>query len=177
MMPDLRAFGRSLAVSADAADDLVQETLVRALAARARFEPGTSMRAWTLTILRNAHYTQWRKTGRETSWDAALDMRRGPDAPQHTAIALAEAYQAMSALPAAQRQALLLVGAGGWSYAEVAQRMGCATGTIKSRVGRARAAVGRMADGGQRGPSGPRPGSDQAYRALCDEIYCEAEGT
>lgn len=141
IVTDLQAFGRSLTGNVDAADDLMQETMLRAWAARDRFDPASSIRAWTFTILRNAHYSRWRRTGRETSWDPELDNRLAAGAGQDHAIHLAELHHAMDNLPEGQREALLLVGAAGWSYVEAAKMCDCQPGTIKSRVSRARAAL------------------------------------
>lgn len=172
IVQDLKVFGRSLTGDADAADDLVQETMLRAWAARDSFDLDSSMRAWTFTILRNAHHSRWRRTRRETHWNPELDDRlAGADSQQHS-IDLAELHEAMSHLPPSQREALLLVGAGGWSYKDAARMSDCQPGTMKSRVSRARAAL-LAADADQtRGQarSASRFGGAEAYQSIVNEV-------
>ena len=172
VVPDLRAYGRSLTGDLDSADDLVQETMLRAWAARDRFDPDSSIRAWTFTILRNAHYSRWRRSSRETSWDPDLDHRLAAGAEQHHAIDLAELHDAMDDLPPGQREALLLVGAAGWSYIEAARLSGCQPGTVKSRVSRARATLLASEAAPGQPESRKRSGisAANAYAAIVDEI-------
>lgn len=149
VIPHLRAFARGLCGRPDMADDLVQETLLKAWAAQERFEPGTSMRAWTFVILRNAYLTDMRRNRfrgeyDETTAERILIAPAGQEEPIH----LSDMHRALLTLPAERREALLLVGAGGFSYEEAAQICGCAVGTIKSRVGRARAALTTMIEEG-----------------------------
>lgn len=142
VIPHLRAFARGLCGASDVADDLVQETLLKAWAARDRFEPGTSMRAWTFVILRNAWLTDLRRNRFRGEYDEQMAERiQTSPAEQEGPIHLADLNRALQALPPERREALLLVGAGGFSYEEAAEICGCAIGTIKSRVGRARAAL------------------------------------
>jgi len=142
VIPHLRAFARGLCGASDVADDLVQETLLKAWAARERFEPGTSMRAWTFVILRNAWLTDLRRNRFRGEYDESMAERiLTTPAAQEAPIHLADLNRALQALPPERREALLLVGAGGFSYEEAADICGCAVGTIKSRVGRARAAL------------------------------------
>lgn len=169
VIPHLRAFARGLCGRADMADDLVQETLLKAWAARERFEPGTSMRAWTFVILRNAYLTDMRRSRfrgdyDETAAERILTAPAGQEEPIH----LADLHRALLTLPAERREALLLVGAGGFSYEEAAQICGCAIGTIKSRVGRARATLTRMIDEGDL----PQRSIDDAsaHRAILEEL-------
>ncbi|MBW8783784.1 MAG: sigma-70 family RNA polymerase sigma factor [Novosphingobium sp.] len=145
----LRAFARGLCGRPDLADDLVQETLLKAWAARDRFVPGTSMRAWTFVILRNAYLTEMRRNRfrgdyDETVADRILTAPPGQEGPLH----LADMHRALMTLPAERREALLLVGAGGFSYEDAAEICGCAVGTIKSRVARARTALNAMIEEG-----------------------------
>ena len=142
IIPHLRAFGRSLSGSADLADDLVQETMLKAWAARIRFQAGTSMRAWTFIILRNVFLSQMRRNRFRGEWDD-LTAERVLAAPagQDKQLELADLHRAMQMLPPAQREALILVGAGGFAYEEAADICGVAVGTIKSRVARARVAL------------------------------------
>jgi RNA polymerase sigma-70 factor (ECF subfamily) len=149
VIPHLRAFARGLCGRPDLADDLVQETMLKAWAAQERFEPGTSMRAWTFVILRNAWLTDMRRNRFRADYDENVAERilttpAAQEGPQH----LADLYRALQTLPDERRQALLLVGAGGFSYEEAAQICGCAVGTIKSRVGRARATLSAMIEDG-----------------------------
>jgi RNA polymerase sigma-70 factor (ECF subfamily) len=138
-VPSLRAFAISLSGDVDRADDLVQDTLVRALANVHRFEPGTNLNAWLFTILRNLFHSEYRKRKREVE-DAdgsyAATLRSAPD--QHAHLDFEDLRAALARLPQDQREALLLVGAQGFSYEEAAGICGCAVGTIKSRVNRAR---------------------------------------
>lgn len=150
VIPHLRAFARGLCGRPDLADDLVQETLMKAWAARDRFVPGTSMRAWTFVILRNAYLTEMRRNRFRGDYDEAVADRilvtpAGQDGPLH----LSDMHRALLSLPAERREAVLLVGAGGFSYEEAAEICGCAVGTIKSRVARARTALNAMIESGE----------------------------
>ncbi|SKB40790.1 RNA polymerase sigma-70 factor, ECF subfamily [Rhizorhabdus histidinilytica] len=150
VIPHLRAFGRSLSGNRDLADDLVQETLMKAWAARKRFQAGTNMRAWTFIILRNLFLSQMRRARFRGEWDehTANKMLAAP-ASQDRHIELADMQRALMHLPQPQREALILVGAGGFAYEEAAEICGCAVGTIKSRVARGRAALEQLLDHGQ----------------------------
>lgn len=139
-MPALRAFARSLTRNRTEADDLVQETLLKALSNIDKFDPGTNLRAWLFTILRNTYYTEIRKRRRESDGLSVLsqqDSNMGPS--QEWSMTLNSLKDALAQLPDDQREALVLVGAAGLSYEEAAEVCGCALGTIKSRVNRARA--------------------------------------
>jgi RNA polymerase sigma factor (sigma-70 family) len=150
VIPHLRAFGRSLSGNRDLADDLVQETLMKAWAARKRFQAGTNMRAWTFIILRNLFLSQMRRARFRGEWDehTANKLLAAP-ASQDRHIELADMQRALMHLPQPQREALILVGAGGFAYEEAAEICGCAVGTIKSRVARGRAALEQLLDQGQ----------------------------
>ena len=140
LIPALRAFAWSLSHNASDADDLVQDTLIKAWTHRDKFELGTNLRAWLFTILRNTYYTEIRKRRRENDGMAALaqqDTNIGPS--QEWSATLTSLKDALALLPDDQREALVLVGAAGLSYEEAAEVCGCALGTIKSRVNRARA--------------------------------------
>ncbi len=141
-IPHLRAFARSLCNDATQADDLAQETLAKAWKARDSFEPGTSLKAWTFMILRNQFYSEKRRSWRSAPLDAEVAERTllASDDPS-TPLELLELRAALNRLPDDQREALILVGAGGMAYEEAAQVCGCAVGTIKSRVSRARKAL------------------------------------
>ena len=150
VIPHLRAFGRSLSGSRDLADDLVQETLLKAWAARKRFQAGTNMRAWTFIILRNLFLSQMRRARFKGEWDdvTAAKILAAP-ASQDRHVELGDLQRALLHLPQPQREALILVGAGGFAYEEAAEICGCAVGTIKSRVARGRVALEALLSGGK----------------------------
>jgi RNA polymerase sigma-70 factor (ECF subfamily) len=138
-VPSLRAFAISLSGQVDRADDLVQDTLLRALSNLHRFERGTNLNAWLFTILRNLFHSEYRKRRREVEdpeGSYASRLRVQPE--QGARLDFEDFRTALAKLPPDQREALLLVGASGFSYEEAANICGCAVGTIKSRVNRAR---------------------------------------
>jgi RNA polymerase sigma-70 factor (ECF subfamily) len=139
-LPGLRAFAMSLVVDLSRADDLVQETLVKAWANQHRFEPGSNLMAWLCTILRNQFYTECRKRKREVEdADGILAGQLTAPAAQEHGIELQKVWAVLEKLPPPQREALLLVAAQGLTYEAAADRIGCQVGTVKSRVSRARA--------------------------------------
>jgi RNA polymerase sigma-70 factor (ECF subfamily) len=144
-VPSLRAFAISLSGKVDRADDLVQETLLRAMANIHSFQPGTNMPAWLLTILRNRYRTEYRKRRREVE-DADGGYAKNLISPpeQHSRVEFEEFRVALATLPPEQREALLLVGASGFSCEEAAAICHCAVGTIKSRVNRARTRLAEL---------------------------------
>ncbi|MPT47648.1 MAG: sigma-70 family RNA polymerase sigma factor [Sphingobium sp.] len=149
VIPHLRAFGRSLSGSRDVADDLVQETMLKAWAARSRFQAGTNMRAWTFIILRNHFLSQMRRSRFRGEWDELVaDRLLSAPAGQDKQIELGDLQRALLQLPQSQREALILVGAGGFAYEEAAEICGVAVGTIKSRVARGRTALEQMMEEG-----------------------------
>ena len=138
-IPNLRAFSVSLTHNTDRADDLVQETLVKAWDKHASFQPGTNLKAWLFTILRNEFYSQMRKRGREVQdTDGVMTARLAVHPSQPGKLDLEDFRSALNMLPEDQREAIILIGASGFSYEEAAEICGCAVGTIKSRVSRAR---------------------------------------
>lgn len=142
LVPALRAFARSLSGRPDLADDLTQETLLRAWGNRESFTPGTNLKAWLFTILRNAFYTSLRKKAREVEDPDDINARNlAVAASQEEDLGLKDLQKALKRLPDEQREAIILVGASGCSYEEAASICGCAVGTIKSRVSRARRAL------------------------------------
>ena len=146
-VPSLRAFARSLTRSADKADDLVQETLVRAWHKQDTFQMGTNIRAWLFTILRNEFYSQMRKRGREISdADGAISENMAIHPEQAGKLDLQDLQKALDMLPDDQREAIILIGASGMSYEEAANICGVAVGTVKSRVSRARARLVELLD-------------------------------
>jgi RNA polymerase sigma-70 factor (ECF subfamily) len=147
MIPALRAFAWSLSHNSSDADDLVQDTLIKAWTHRDRFEPGTNLRAWLFTILRNTYYTaavRRRREVRDETGKYAATLSTGPT--QDWSLAMRSLQVALAQLPDEHREALILVGAAGLTYEEAAEVCGCALGTIKSRVNRARARLLKIMD-------------------------------
>src|SRR6516225_9839670 len=139
VVPNLRAFAMSLTRNIDGANDLVQETLLRALANIESFNPGTNMPGWLFKILRNVFYSEYRKRLREIEdADGSYTESLTSHPEQHGRMAVHEFGAALAQLPLDQREALVLIGALGCSYHEAAVICSCAVGTIKSRVNRAR---------------------------------------
>jgi RNA polymerase sigma-70 factor (ECF subfamily) len=149
LIPHLRAFARTLTGDPTAADDLAQDAMMKAWDARASFEMGTNMKAWTFMILRNQFYSEKRRSWRQSQLDQEAAERTlvaidDPASP----VALDELRLGLGMLPSEQREALILVGAGGFAYEEAAEICGCAVGTVKSRVSRARRALQAILDRG-----------------------------
>jgi RNA polymerase sigma-70 factor (ECF subfamily) len=147
LIPALRAFAWSLSHNSSDADDLVQDTLTKAWTHKDKFEPGTNLRAWMFTILRNTYYTAAVRRRREISdetgkYAATLTSA----ASQDWSVALTALQAGLQQLPAEHREALILVGAAGLTYEEAAEICGCALGTVKSRVNRARARLLKIMD-------------------------------
>ncbi|ACL58051.1 sigma-70 family RNA polymerase sigma factor [Methylobacterium nodulans] len=138
-VPALHAFALSLAVNPTRAEDLVQETLLRAWEHRARFEPGTNFKAWLFTILRNQFYGDCRKRRREVEdVDGVKAGQVVAPAAQEASCDLRRVWDHLGKLPPLQREALILVAAQGLTYEAAAELIGCEVGTVKSRVSRAR---------------------------------------
>ena len=138
-MPNLRAFAISLCGNVTVANDLMQETLTKAWANRDRFQEGTNLKAWLFTILRNTYFSDLRRSRREIQdSDGAHASRLSSLPEQNGHLDLKDFAKALSHLSPDQREALILVGAEGFSYEEAAIVCGCAVGTVKSRVNRAR---------------------------------------
>ena len=149
LIQHLRAFARTLCGDATAADDLAQDAMLKAWDARESFEMGTNMKAWTFMILRNQFYSEKRRSWRQSQLDQEAAERTlvavdDPEAP----VALDELRQGLAMLPVEQREALILVGAGGFAYEEAAAICDCAVGTVKSRVSRARRALQAILESG-----------------------------
>ena len=147
--PHLRAFARALSGCRDRADDLAQETLLRAWAARSRYAAGTNFKAWTFTILRNHFYSEARRSRFHGEYDelAAERILRAP-ASQESTIELTDVLRALTVIPENYREALILVAAGNLSYEEIANICGIALGTVKSRICRARAMLSQIIESG-----------------------------
>jgi len=163
LIPHLRAFARTLCGDPTAADDLAQDAMMKAWDARGSFEMGTNMKAWTFMILRNQFYSEKRRSWRQTQLDQEAAERTlvavdDPEAP----VALDELRQGLGMLPIEQREALILVGAGGFAYEEAAAICDCAVGTVKSRVSRARRALQGILESGNYRRDGSAAGEAMA---------------
>lgn len=144
-LPALRGFARTFEKNAARADDLVQETVVKAWASRERFQEGSNMKAWLFTILRNAYISQFRKAKREVEdADGALTASLSEKGAQEGHMEFLDLRDALAELPADQREAVIMVGAAGLSYDEAAEIAGVASGTMKSRVSRGRARLSEL---------------------------------
>src|SRR6202045_2774245 len=165
-VPSLRAFAISLSGNGDRADDLVQETLLRALANIDSFQPGSNLPAWLFTILRNLFRSDYRKRRREVEDDDGSYAETLKSQPEQSGrLEFEELPAALAKLPADQREALILVGASGLSYEEAADICGCPIGTIKSRVNRARSRLAELLSIESVDDLGP----DQTTRAVLNE--------
>ncbi|HMO75234.1 MAG TPA: sigma-70 family RNA polymerase sigma factor [Sphingopyxis sp.] len=179
MLPHLRAFGRSLCGNADLADDLVQETMLKAWKARAQYIPGpSSMKSWAFVILRNCFLSQMRRKKFTADYDeiAAERLLVAPD-DQDDSLHLADVQRALMLLPVDQREALVLIGAGQLSYEEAAAICGCAVGTMKSRVSRARSALHAILESGDMPlrSGAPAPASE-VFAAIMDDVDALTSG-
>ena len=168
LIPHLRAFARTLAGDPTSADDLAQDAMMKAWDARQSYQMGTNMKAWTFMILRNQFYSEKRRSWRQTQLDQEAAERTlvavdDPEAP----VALDELRLGLGMLPAEQREALILVGAGGFAYEEAADICGCAVGTVKSRVSRARRALQGILEAGNYKRDGAS--ASEAMRAILDD--------
>ncbi|WP_189495045.1 sigma-70 family RNA polymerase sigma factor [Algimonas arctica] len=147
LIPHLRAFSRSLCGDATLADDVAQDAMLKAWKARSKFKPGSNMKAWTFTILRNQFYSIKRRSWRATSLDQEVaEQTIVAQSDQEKSVELNELRRGLDSLKDDQREALILVGASGLSYEEAAEICDCAVGTIKSRVSRARKALETIMD-------------------------------
>jgi RNA polymerase sigma-70 factor (ECF subfamily) len=161
LIPNLRAFAVSLCGDIERADDLVQETLLKAWNHLDTFEEGTNLRAWLFTILRNTYFSECRRRRREVEdrdGMKAADLSVHPEQPGH--LDMQDFRRALDGLPIDQREALVLVGAAGFSYEEAAQISGCAVGTIKSRVNRARTKLTELLSVNAPHEYGPDPATE-----------------
>lgn len=184
LLPSLRAFGRGLCGHREMADDLAQDTMMRAWAARESYTQGTNFRAWMFMIMRNQFYTTIRKNSRMTSLDPEVAERVLVVAPaQHNGINVDDVAKALQKLPAEQREVLLLIGANGLSYEEAAEVIGCAMGTVKSRLARGRTALAALIDGPaddalfNAPPKATKPGEGQDAARIISEVLHEPSTT
>ncbi len=171
LVPFLRAFARSLTGNPEAADDLAQETLVKAWQSRSSFIPGTNLKAWLFTILRNQFYSDRRRAWRQAPGDqeSAERIPGGADDQVYSAE-LSDTVRALKHLSDEQREALILVGAGGFSYEDAAAICKCAVGTVKSRVARARKTLIDILDGDDRLDDTARPAEGDAAREIMAQL-------
>lgn len=173
LIPHLRAFARSLCNNAALADDLAQDAMLKAWKSRASYQPGTNMKAWSFTILRNTFYSEKRRSWRRQSLDPEVAEATLVAGDNNTdGLELLALRNAMNLLPPDQRECLIMVGAGGLAYEEVAQICDCAVGTIKSRVSRARKALLEILDQNEAGMS-----SDSTMQAanVLNDLVSEAD--
>ena len=148
LVPHLRNFARRLCGDRDLAEDLAQGALASAWRSRDSFKTGTNLKAWVFKILRNDYYSHRRRSWRQMDWDESKGSRiSAPPEPQYWALELTDVTRGLNELPAGQREALILVGAGGLSYEEVAVLRTIPLGTVKSRVARGRLALAEMMAG------------------------------
>ncbi len=172
VIPHLRAFARSLAGNAERADDLVQDAMLNAWRARQRFRAGTNFKAWMFVILRNLFLSGVRRARFTGEWDEGMAERAlSTPAGQEQNLVLDDVRRALMHLSPSRRDALILVGAGGFSYEEAAQLCGCPVGTVKSRVARARAEMEQLL-------SGELPARSRRVRrsAAFDELMKDVDG-
>lgn len=172
LIPHLRAFARSLCGNAVLADDLAQEAMLKAWKSRESYQPGSNLKAWCFTILRNHYYSETRRSWRRQPLD--------PEVAEATLVAndnltdsleLLSLHNALRKLPDEQREALILVGAGGMQYEDAAEICGCAVGTIKSRVSRARKSLTDfMNESGNSFTTGDGIEASQAFEQIMEEV-------
>jgi RNA polymerase sigma-70 factor (ECF subfamily) len=163
LIPHMRAFARSLCNNPAEAEDLAQEALLKAWNARQSYAIGTNMKAWTFMILRNQFYSEKRRAWRSTPLDPETAERTLVTVGDPSAgLELDEVRRALALLPDDQREALILIGAGGFSYEEVGEICGCAIGTIKSRVSRARDRLALILAEGSQAVDGQQPSQAMA---------------
>lgn len=177
LIPFLRAFARSLCGNPETADDLAQETLVKAWQARGMFAPGTNLKAWLFTILRNQFYSDRRRAWRQAPWDQeAAERIPGANSEQSWAAEISDLGRALTRLSDEQREALILVGAGGFSYEDAAAICKCAVGTVKSRVARARKSLLAILEGDEPLLQASQPPEGDAAHEILAELDRLASG-
>jgi RNA polymerase sigma-70 factor, ECF subfamily len=170
-MPLVRTFALSLSGHRELAEDLAQETLAKAWGARQSFTPGSNLKAWVFAILRNEFYSRQRRDWRQVPWNDALgETIAAPPGEQHWAVELSDTACAMRGLSDPQREALILVGVGGFSQDDAAALSKTPVGTVKSRVGRARKALKEILDSQRSLPMKSRPASGDAMREILAQL-------
>ncbi len=176
-LPHLRAFAHMLARNHSLAEDLVQDTVVRALANRHQFQPGTNLKGWLIIILRNRFFNEMRRSSRKMELVVEqLGDGGAVNGSQEASLEVGEFQKAFGTLPAAQREALVLVVSGGFSYEEAAEIAGCAVGTIKSRVSRARLDLQRAMYGVESPSKSPKRERNRASGSISPGRIDVAEG-
>lgn len=168
LLPSMRAFARSLCRNRAEADDLAQTAMMNAWRARRSYMPGTNLRAWLYTILRNQYISERRRAATWKTDTNVDDVVLPSPHNQEASVEMNDVQAALAKLPEEQREALVLVGAGGFAYHEAAALCGCAVGTIKSRVARARRALASIL-GEQRVGGGDASDGDAATERAMDE--------
>jgi RNA polymerase sigma-70 factor, ECF subfamily len=170
LLPHLRNFSRMLCARQEFSEDIVQETLIKAWRARDRYEPGTNLRAWLFTILRHEFYSYKRRAWRQAPWDEDFGAAIPAAADEQSwAMDLSDCTRALSQLPVGQRDTLLLVGVGGYSYENAASMLEAPIGTLKSRLARGRSNLTKLLAGGE--PLEPR--SQTRATAGVDDILAQ----
>jgi RNA polymerase sigma-70 factor (ECF subfamily) len=175
LLPFLRAFSRSLSGNRELAEDLAQEALAKAWQFRRSFGPGGNLKAWLFTILRNELFSHRRRAWRHAPWDAeqAETISTAPG-EQQWSVELSDTVNAMNSLPAAQREALIMIGVGGFSYDDTAVLASCAVGTMKSRVARGRQSLREILDGRSSTPK-PRSATGNPIDELLAQLDLASE--
>jgi RNA polymerase sigma-70 factor (ECF subfamily) len=171
LIPFLRAFARTLSGHRDDADDLCQETLAKAWQSRAAYQMGTNLKAWLFMILRNQFYSDRRRSWRQQPWhDSDAENLQATQDDQDAKLDLSDLSRALRLLSDEQREALILVGAGGFSYEEASSICGCALGTIKSRVARGRTMLQELLECQSPEPLGRREDRGDAVDEILGEL-------
>jgi RNA polymerase sigma-70 factor (ECF subfamily) len=171
LIPHLRAFSRLLCGNRPIAEDLVQEALSQAWRARDRFEPGSSLKAWLFTILRNKFYSHLRRAKWETECNKSLsEIIPAPAHEQERAMELSDIPRALCALPASQREAVILVAAGGYTYEDAARLCRTSAQNVKSRVSRGRARLLQLVDGERSLPPRPAARATEAVETIVRQL-------
>jgi RNA polymerase sigma factor (sigma-70 family) len=178
LTPFVRSWARALCAGRGISDDMVQDTLERAWRGRARFEPGTNMKAWLFTILRNQINSQQRRAWRQMPWDEAMGNQiEAPPLEQEWAMQLSDTARAVAMLPRRRREALILVAAGGYTYREAGQISGLAEGTVKSRVARARASLSHILESSRPLPKRSSERAEEAQSLVLARLSALANPT
>jgi RNA polymerase sigma-70 factor (ECF subfamily) len=167
IIPFLRCQAFSLAKRRELGEDMAQGALAKAWRSRRSFKPGTNLKAWLFTILRNDFYSHQRIAWRQLPWDPeAFETASTTSDDQHWAAELSDAVRLMKELPDCQREALILVGVGGFSYEDAAVLLRTPVGTVKSRVARGRLALKRSLEEKNSGSLKPRPPKGNAMEEI-----------
>lgn len=171
IMPVVRVFALSLSGHRELAEDLAQETLAKAWGARRSFTTGSNLKAWVFAILRNELYSRQRREWRQVPWNDTLgETIAAPPGEQHWAVELSDTVCAMRELSNPQREALIMVGVGGFSQDDAAALSKIPVGTVKSRVGRARKALKERLDSRRSLPMKSRPASNDAMSEILAQL-------